>query len=445
MLFSSLTFLIWFLPAVLALHTLLPGRARNGFLLGASVFFYCMGDARYLPLLLVLGLVNYGCARGLERSGGWIRLGLTALCVGANVAALGYYKYAGLLLPALEAPPLPLGISFYVFQSLSYVLDVRAGRIRAETSFLRFATYIMLFPQLIAGPIVRYSDVAGELRERRVTAEDLEAGMAAFVVGLSAKVLLANDLGLLFENLLAVEARGALGSWAALLACGFQYYYDFAGYSLMAVGIGRMLGFRFPRNFNHPFAACSVADFWRRWHITLGEWLKTYIYIPLGGSRRGKVRLAVNLLLTWGLSGLWHGAGYNFLAWGLYFGALLVLERLLIGPWLARHRGWGHVYAFAAVLLSWVLFSFASPAEMADFAAQLFAPTMGRNVLFLLACSAAPLGLAALFAVPAVCGGCQRALEQHAVLRCAALLTLLALCVMELVGAQYNPFLYFRF
>ncbi len=206
-----------------------------------------------------------------------------------------------------------------------------------------------------------------------------------------------------------------------------------------------MLGFRFPRNFHHPFAACSVADFWHRWHITLGEWLKTYIYIPLGGSRRGKLRLAVNLLLTWGLSGLWHGAGYNFLAWGLYFGALLVLEKLLIGPWLGRHRGWGHVYAFAAVLLSWVLFSFASPAEMAAFAAQLFSPNMGRNVLFLLACSAAPLGLAALFAVPAVCGGCQRVLEQHAVLRCTALLTLLVLCVMELVGAQYNPFLYFRF
>lgn len=269
--------------------------------------------------------------------------------------------------------------------------------------------------------------------------------MLLFLTGLAAKVLLANQLGELFDGLVGLPSRGALGVTAGLAAYGFQLYYDFAGYSLMAVGMGEMLGFTFPHNFRHPFAADSIADFWRRWHITLGDWLRTYVYIPLGGSRKGTLRLVINLLITWGLSGLWHGAGLNFLLWGLYFGVLITLERLFYGGWLKRHRAAAHVYAFTAVLLSWLLFAFDTPTAMASFAGQFTQSLLGENVLFLLQCSALPLLMGVVFAVPAVGGACSRMLQKHAVLRCIVMLALLALCVMELLGAQYNPFLYFRF
>ncbi len=445
MLFSSVVFLLGFLPVVVLVHAALPQRFRNAFLLLASVVFYAYGDARYLPLFLVLALVNYGCALGMEarpRLRGW----LTALGVGANVAALAYYKYAALLLPFVtQVPDLPLGISFYVFQSLSYLLDVRAGRTRAERSFLRYAAYIMLFPQLIAGPIVRYTDVAQALRKRTLEAARLEKGMLLFLLGLSSKVLLANRLGSLFDGLMALSGRGTLGTAAALIAYGFQIYYDFAGYSLMAVGLGEMLGFSFPENFRHPYAANSIGDFWRRWHITLGQWLKTYIYIPLGGSRAGTLRTVCNLLITWGLSGLWHGAGFNFLTWGLYFGVLIALEKYVYGAWLRAHPIVAHVYAVCAVMLSWIFFAFGSAAEMSGFVLELLHPVLGENVLFTLQCGLLPLLLSILFAVPAVCGKGYALMEGHALLRCVCMLALLVLCLMELLGAQYNPFLYFRF
>lgn len=444
MLFSSIVFLFCFLPIVVLGHTLLPQQWRNGWLLLCSLVFYAYGDARYLPLFLVLAAVNYGCALGIGRGGIAARV-LTWVSVLANVLALVYYKYAGWLIPGLSAPSLPLGISFYVFQSLSYVLDVRAGRVQPEHSLIGYTTYIMLFPQLIAGPIVRYSDVAADLRSRKVDAAHLEHGMLLFMAGLASKVLLANQLGGLFDGLTALQSRGALGVIFGLLAYGFQLYYDFAGYSLMAVGMGEMLGFTFPHNFRHPFAATSIADFWRRWHITLGDWLRTYVYIPLGGSRKGTVRLVINLLITWGLSGIWHGAGFNFLLWGLYFGVLIALERLFYGRWLEQHKAAAHIYAFVAVLLSWLLFAFDTPEALAAFAGQFTQSVLGSGTLFLLQCSAVPLLLAIIFAVPFIGSRCHRAMQAHAVLRCAVMAVLFVLCVMELLGAQYNPFLYFRF
>lgn len=445
MLFSSIVFLFGFLPLVVLLHSALPDRMRNGFLLLASLVFYAYGDARYLPLFLLLALCNYLCAQGMVR---WPRLSgmLCTLAVLLQVGVLVYYKYAGLLLPFLQhTPALPLGISFYVFQSLSYVLDVKAERVKPERNFLNYTTYIMLFPQLIAGPIVRYSDVASALKHRKLQPAAMERGMMLFLVGLSSKVLLANRLGELFTSLCAIEMRGSLGTIGATVAYGFQIYYDFAGYSLMAIGIGKMLGFDFPQNFRNPYAATSIRDFWRRWHITLGDWLRTYVYIPLGGSRKGKGRMVVNLLITWGLSGLWHGAGINFLVWGLYFGVLIILERLFLGDWLDRHPLTSHGYALIAVMLSWIFFAFPSLEEMGGFASQLLALQLGENVLFLLVCGALPLLMSALFAIPAVCNRCYTLLEHHAAIRCLVLLVLLVLCVMELLGAQYNPFLYFRF
>ncbi|MBQ2990872.1 MAG: MBOAT family protein [Clostridia bacterium] len=446
MLYSSVVFLFFFLPVVLIGHSLLPFRFKNVFLLAASLFFYAYGDARYLPLFLALTAVNYLCARGMDRFTGRKRTLMMALSVSLNVAALVYYKYSGLLFPGMESiPALPLGISFFIFQSLSYVLDVYAGRTKSEPSPVNYTTYIMLFPQLIAGPIVRYSDVARELHERRVRAQDLETGMLQFVIGLSSKALLANRIGVLYDQLMQIPDRGALGSLLALAACGFQYYYDFAGYSLMAIGIGRMMGFAFPHNFNHPFAADSIRDFWHRWHITLSQWLSTYIYLPLGGSRVGKARLAVNLLITWGVSGLWHGAGWNFLAWGLYFGVLMLFERLVYGQWLKKHRIAAHVYAMTAVLLSWMLFSQESLPALSAFAAQLISPSIGDNVMFALSCHASVFALALLFAVPAIARGLYARLSAHGALRTVTMAALFVLCVMELLGSAYNPFLYFRF
>ncbi len=444
MLFSSITFLFFFLPAVVVLHAVLPARWRNAFLLAASVAFYCFGDAKYLPLLLLITVLDWLFGLGLSAWTGWKRRMVLILAVGVNVLALGYYKYVGML-PFVTTPPaLPLGISFFIFQSLSYILDVQAGRVQAERSLPDYAAYILLFPQLIAGPIVRYDDVARELHERELLPNRLEKGMTDFIIGLSSKVLLANQLGAAYEALLAIPQRGMLATAAMLLCYGFQLYYDFHGYSLMAIGIGRMLGFEFPQNFNHPFVSRSIGEFWRRWHMTLGSWLRTYIYIPLGGSRRGTARRVVNLLITWGLSGLWHGAGLNFLAWGLYFGALIALEAVLIGPWLQKHPRLGRVYAFTAVLLSWVLFTGDSAAVMAGTLGQLFNPALGTNVLFTLGCFLPVILAGCLLAGEQLCRRLSRLMEKPP-LRIALCLALLALCVASLLRSSYNPFLYFRF
>lgn len=444
MLFSSITFLFFFLPAVVLIHAVLPPRWRNPFLLAASIAFYCFGDARYLPLILLLTAADYLFGLGLEAWTGARRKVLLAVSVGVNVLALGYYKYAGMLPFVTDPPALPLGISFFIFQSLSYLLDVHAGRIRAERSLPDYAAYILLFPQLIAGPIVRYNDVSRELHARSLPPERLERGVTTFLIGLGSKVLIANQLGAAYEALLAIPQRGTLATLAMLLCYGFQLYYDFNGYSLMAIGIGRMLGFEFPQNFNHPFVSASIGEFWRRWHMTLGSWLRTYIYIPLGGSRRGQARRVLNLLITWGLSGLWHGAGWNFVAWGLYFGALIALEAVWLGPWLEKHPRIGRVYAFTAVLLSWVLFSGDTLAALTATLTQLCTPVLGENVLFTLSCFLPVICLGCLLASQKVCQALNR-LMAKAPVRAAVCLLLLVLCVASLLRSSYNPFLYFRF
>ncbi len=445
MLFSSLTFLFFFLPAVIVLHSLLPARWRNGFLLIASIVFYCFGDARYLPLLAALTVANWGFGLSLQKVAGFRRKALCTAAVITNVLALGYYKYIGMLPFVTNPPALPLGISFFIFQSLSYVLDVHAGRVEAERSLPDYAAYILLFPQLIAGPIVRYDDVSRELHRRELTAENAEQGMTEFLLGLGSKVLLANSLGTLYEELAAIPQRGMLASTAMLLAYGFQLYYDFHGYSLMAIGMGRMMGFHFPQNFDHPYVSRSIGEFWRRWHMTLGSWLRTYVYIPLGGSRRGTARRMVNLLITWGVSGLWHGAGLNFLAWGLYFGALIALEAVCIGKWLEKHPRIGWVYAFTAVMLSWALFMNDTPAALGAFLTELIRPSLGTNVLYTLAASLPVLAAGCLLASQRVSRGLARHLLGRKPLRLVLMLLLLATCVAALLRSSYNPFLYFRF
>ena len=446
MVFSSLLFLFFFFPAVMIGHTFIKPRLRNGFLFAASIVFYAFGDLRYLPLFLFLTVFNWASGLAIGRWKGAGRRAASFVSISVNVLSLIVFKYIKLFMPFLGfSPDLPLGISFFVFQSISYLADVSRGTVHAERGLTGYGAYILMFPQLIAGPIVRYSDVSAELRERTVDSEALEKGMELFLCGMAAKVLIANRMGSMYADLTAIEGRGMLASFATLLALSFQYYFDFWGYSMMAQGMGRMMGFRFPDNFRHPFRATSMRIFWRRWHITLGSWLTSYIYIPLGGSRHGTARKVLATLITWAISGLWHGAGWNFLLWGLYFGVMILLEGFFWGKWIERHPVLGRIYTLLAFNASWFLFTFSTTAESLAFMREFLRPEAGPNVFFTLLGYAPWFVIAALVSfLPEDCAVLRR-LSAHSGLKKAALFALLVLCVMSLVQAQYNPFIYFRF
>ena len=451
MLFSSLTFLIFFLPCAVLGHLLLPARARNAFLLCASVFFYAWGEIRYVPLVVGSMLLNWAFGFGAASGKPRLRaLSLTASLL-VNFGALVFFKYASFFMDALGlgafAPQvaLPLGISFYTFQTQAYVVDVYRRKVPAERNFIDYATFILLFPQLIAGPIVLYEDVRRELKSRAVTPASLEEGMTRFLIGLGAKTLLANPLGAVWETMRAAGEASAPYAWLGVIAYALQIYFDFCGYSLMAIGLGRMFGFHFPKNFDHPYAAASVQQFWRRWHITLGAWFREYVYIPLGGSRGGALKTLRNLFIVWTLTGLWHGASWNFVLWGLWYFALLAAERFATGGFLRRHEGLGRAYTLLAVLLGWALFATDTPADAGRLLARLFTPGFSRDVLFPLRENAALLLAATVCCVPKACAAVSGFFAKRPALRVCAMLCMLALCIAALVAQDYNPFLYFRF
>ena len=467
MLFSSLTFLYLFLPAVLLAYAVFPARLRNGALLAASLLFYFCGEPEYTLLILGETLVSYLIARWMAGAASpRLRRALLAAELLAALGALGLFKYAdfaigtvnalfGGALPLLHLA-LPIGISFYTFQTLSYVIDVYWGRLAAERNFVRYAAYVTLFPQLIAGPIVRYQDVAEDLCGRRMTADGLYEGLSRFVLGLSKKVLLANVLGQLVSDMTVAAERSVLGAWLLAVGYALQIYFDFSGYSDMAIGIGRVFGLRFPENFNYPYLAHTVTDFWRRWHMTLSSWFRDYVYIPLGGNRRGLPRQLWNILIVWTLTGLWHGANWTFAAWGMYFALLLTLEKLFLLRVLERlPRAVGRIYTLLAVLLSFVLFQ----SERFSAALALLSEMFGAagtalqspaavyalrsyGLLLLMGCIGAtplPKKLAARLGARRWGAGTLRALTP------AVLLLLLLLCTAYLADGSFNPFLYFRF
>ena len=467
MLFSSLTFLYLFLPAVLLAYAVFPARLRNGALLAASLLFYFCGEPEYTLLILGETLVSYLIARWMAGAASpRLRRALLAAELLAALGALGLFKYAdfaigtvnalfGGALPLLHLA-LPIGISFYTFQTLSYVIDVYWGRLAAERNFVRYAAYVTLFPQLIAGPIVRYKDVAEDLCGRRMTADGLYEGLSRFVLGLSKKVLLANVLGQLVSDMTVAAERSVLGAWLLAVGYALQIYFDFSGYSDMAIGIGRVFGLRFPENFNYPYLAHTVTDFWRRWHMTLSSWFRDYVYIPLGGNRRGLPRQLWNILIVWTLTGLWHGANWTFAAWGMYFALLLTLEKLFLLRVLERlPRAVGRIYTLLAVLLSFVLFQ----SERFSAALALLSEMFGAagtalqspaavyalrsyGLLLLMGCIGAtplPKKLAARLGARRWGAGTLRALTP------AVLLLLLLLCTAYLADGSFNPFLYFRF
>ena len=461
MLFSSNVFLFAFLPVVLLLYFICPRRLRNPVLLLWSLVFYGWGEPVYLFLMIATILLNYGFGLWIHKkqaAGEKAKLPLV-LGVVANLVILGFFKYAGFFVQQLQAVvpflsgvkapeiSLPIGISFYVFQSMSYVIDVYRNDAPVQKNPLTFGTYVTLFPQLIAGPIVRYKDVAEQMETRRENVHDFASGVQLFVLGLGKKVLLANPMGNLW-NLLQAEG-GTLTAWVGILAYSLQIYFDFSGYSDMARGLGRMFGFEFLENFNYPYISASITEFWRRWHISLSTWFREYVYIPLGGNRKGLPRQILNLLIVWGLTGFWHGASWNFILWGLYYAVLLILEKLFLLKLLKKAPGiFGHLYTIFAVLLGWVLFYFENLSSLFGFFGRLFtaspASVHGMNLVL----AFTPMILISMFAATPAAKVLLSNSWEKAVVRygaVAVVMVMLLLCVAALASQSYNPFIYFRF
>ena len=461
MLFSSNVFLFAFLPVVLLLYFVCPRRLRNPVLLLWSLVFYGWGEPVYLFLMIATILLNYGFGLWIHKkqaAGEKAKLPLV-LGVVANLVILGFFKYAGFFVRQLQAVvpflsgvkapeiSLPIGISFYVFQSMSYVIDVYRNDAPVQKNPLTFGTYVTLFPQLIAGPIVRYKDVAEQMETRRENVHDFASGVQLFVLGLGKKVLLANPMGNLW-NLLQTEG-GTLTAWVGILAYSLQIYFDFSGYSDMARGLGRMFGFEFLENFNYPYISASITEFWRRWHISLSTWFREYVYIPLGGNRKGLPRQILNLLIVWGLTGFWHGASWNFILWGLYYAVLLILEKLFLLKLLKKAPGiFGHLYTIFAVLLGWVLFYFENLSSLFGFFGRLFtaspASVHGMNLVL----AFTPMILISMFAATPAAKVLLSNSWEKAVVRYGAVAVVMVmplLCVAALASQSYNPFIYFRF
>lgn len=394
MLFSSVGFLFRFLPIFMIIYLVFP-KCRNIVLLTGSLIFYGVGEPYFVLLLLLSVLVNYGLSRYMfweprspqkdrRKKAARRRKRALVLALMFDLGVLFIFKYwdfaagsintfAGKGLLPLLSLALPLGISFYTFQMLSYLIDSYRGTIKEHVGVLSFATYVCMFPQLIAGPIVRYSEVAERMAGRRVRIRDLENGLKLFTLGLGLKVLLANQIGTLW-NLIMTAGAGRLHvlvAWLGAFAYSFQIYFDFWGYSVMAVGLGKMLGFSIPRNFDHPYTSRSLSEFWRRWHITLGNWFKEYVYIPLGGNRKGTGRTIFNLFVVWALTGLWHGADWNFVLWGIAFFLLISMEKRTFGKWLENSRVFGHIYTMLLIPVTWVIFAITDMGQLTGYLGNL--------------------------------------------------------------------------
>ena len=462
MLFSSIPFAFYFLPAVLALYFAVPFRFKNAVLLVFSLVFYGWGEPVYLILMtlsILLGWI-FGLLIGKYRGTGKATLFITLSLV-TSLGLLGWFKYADFVAENLNAlgmnvplpqVALPIGISFYTFQILSYTIDVYRGDVPSQKSLVNFGAYVSMFPQLIAGPIVRYSDVARQLEHREHSVEKASLGVRRFVIGLAKKVLIANQLGQLTELYRATKQPSVLFVWMYAVAFALQIYFDFSGYSDMAIGLGKICGFDLLENFNYPFISRSISEFWRRWHMSLGGWFRDYVYIPLGGNRVKPLRYVFNVLAVWALTGLWHGAAWNFVLWGLLFAVLLTVEKFLVGKAMAKMPGWAvRVPVLVILLMSFVLFNAGSMAQAgADLSGMLGLgglPFASAESLYYLRSYGLLLALAVLGATPLCKTLALRAEKSKAfafaepLVLCALLLAVTAF----LVGGSFNPFLYFRF
>ena len=450
MIFSSFTFLLLFMPCVLLLYRVLPAGVRMPFLLAASLLFYGWGNPAWLLLILFSMVLNWGGVLLMTRGGKKPSKAALAGMIVLNLLPLLWFKYAGFLADTwtrltgipldFTAPGLPAGISFFTFQAMSYVIDVYRGQAKPQKNFVTFSVYLSLFPQLVAGPIVRYTDLEAQLIARpKPEYPEMREGLRRFYTGLAKKVLLADAMGRLWGSINGNFAEaGALGAWVGLLAFSFQIFFDFSGYSDMAIGLCRCMGFRIPENFDRPYRARSLTDFWRRWHMTLTDWFRAYVYIPLGGSRRGRIRRDLNVLVVWALTGLWHGAGWNFVLWGLYFALLLIFEKrfLLENRIWQKIPGWiRQLLTFLAVMLGWGLFSgFGSELWKA-----LWGGYGGASAETVTRCAAYVPMLLVCAAVSFLPAPKKNPLRQFAAP------VLMFLCLAALAAQGYAPFVYFQF
>ncbi len=467
MVFSSLTFLLFYLPAVLAVYYLVPAKLKNPVLFVFSLLFYAWGEPVYVGLMIFSTVLDYCCGRAAEAYRG-TKKAKAALIVSVvvNLGLLCFFKYTdfllttingvfGLSIPLLNLP-LPIGISFYTFQTMSYTIDVYRGDTKAQKNLISFGAYVSLFPQLIAGPIVRYQTIAAQIDHRVHTADLFSSGVKRFVCGLAKKVLLANNIGLLWNTISQTELSGltVVSAWLGLIAFGFQGYFDFSGYSDMAIGLGRMFGFSFCENFEYPYISASVTEFWRRWHISMGTWFRDYVYIPLGGNRRGfKIQLR-NIAIVWLLTGFWHGAAWNYVLWGIFYGLLLMLEKFFLLEKLKKFpAAVARLYTLLCVLVGWGLFAIEDFSKLGGYFGAMFGAGAGfcdNNTLWQLSSYLPLLGICLVASTPLAsklygwlrekCVPAAMTAADSCGIVCGMLLS-----TAYLVSGSYNPFLYFRF
>lgn len=478
MVFSSMIFVFAFLPLFFifyyAADRIAGIRGKNFVLFAFSIVFYAWGEPVYILLMVYSSLLDFICGQMIEKYAKASRpemkkIWLSVSLIG-NLLYLVVFKYLGFFIASVNnltdwsipavTIALPIGISFYTFQTMSYSIDVYRGEVKAQKNIIDFAAFVVMFPQLIAGPIVRYSTINEELSERTETPDDFAAGARRFVIGLAKKALIANTMAVTCDSLFASSASdlGALGSWVAIIAYSFQIFYDFSGYSDMAIGMGRMIGFHYLENFNYPYIAKSITDFWRRWHISMSTFFRDYVYIPLGGSRVTMTKWLRNILIVWFLTGLWHGTAWNFVLWGLYFGIILILEKLFILKYISKTKVFCHIYSLFIIVYGWVIFTRESMTEIWEYTKAMFG-SYGLNgigsvnavtllqradvnsVFFIL------LAAAVLFSMPVV-----NKLKEKIDIKAPAgytydfvIILLLFLCTVQLALGSYNPFIYFRF
>lgn len=470
MVFSSLPFLFLFLPLSALLYYAAPIKLRCFVLLAVSLLFFAWGESKYLFLMLftvsadyAAGLAVHGFIKKQKRRSAKV---VFVVAIAINLGLLALFKYADFIIDTVNGVfssrlsplglALPLGISFYTFQAMSYVIDVYRGKCEPQRNYIKFAMYIALFPQLIAGPIVRYTDIAGRIDERSTHGQEMVLGIRRFAVGLGKKVLLANTVGALYETLSSYgEEMTVLTALLAAVAYTFQIYFDFSGYSDMAIGLGHMFGFDFPENFKYPYEAVSITDFWRRWHITLSSFFKEYVYIPLGGSRCGPARRTFNLFVVWLLTGIWHGAGWTFAVWGLYFFAILSLEKAFLLKWLGKApRFIGRVYSLALIVMGWIIFSSESLSDVGVFLNCLFGANgfaddvslyyLFTNILPLLVMTVGVTHIPSKISTRLLDSG-KIGRKASAAVQTAGVAVILIMSTAFIAGDTYNPFLYFRF
>ena len=458
MVFSSILFIFRFLPIAMILYFLTPNKYKNLTLLLISLTFYSWGEPKYFLIMVASIFVDYFVSRGIEKSRNnkKVSIALLSISIVFNLGMLFFFKYFNFFLEnvnnILELSlkyvkiTLPLGISFYTFQTMSYTMDVFLGKVKAEKNIINFGAFVCLFPQLIAGPIVKYTDINVELKHRKIDMKQIQDGIELFILGLGSKVLIANNMGAFWSE---IEGKGFAGvgtviAWISVLAFAFQIYFDFSGYSLMAIGLGKILGFNFPRNFNYPYISKSITEFWRRWHITLGSWFKEYVYIPLGGNRVGRSRLYINLFIVWFLTGFWHGASYNFILWGLYFFILISIEKAVLLKFLEKHKIISHIYSIFFILLGWAIFAVVDLGQLKILLKEMFSISKNNQWMYYVRNYGITFIIATVLSTPIVKNIYNKVIKSD-ILNTFILMIIFLLCIAYLVDATYNPFLYFRF